>query len=182
MDPFLALLNSFSSNLSEIDLASIKFLCRDVIGKKKLESAQSARDLFSILMEQGQLSRHRVTFLESLLTAIKREDLLLQLKQFVEEGGGEVNAPGNEPDADEKPIKVISENVGREWKRLMRELDFTDVQMERVMAANPLNLREQFIQSLQEWQKCKGKNAKVTDLIQALRACKLNLVADIVEQ
>ncbi|XP_069713519.1 FAS-associated death domain protein [Phaenicophaeus curvirostris] len=185
MDPFLALLNSFSSNLSEGELGSLKFLCRGEIGKKKLESVQSARELFSILMEQGQLSRHKVTFLESLLTSIKREDLVLRLKQFVEEG--EVNAPDNEPDAHEKrrlkaAIKVISDNVGREWKQLMRELDFTDVQMERVMAANPQNLREQLVQSLREWQKCKGKDAKVTDLIQALRGCKMNLVADRVEQ
>ncbi|KFO70180.1 Protein FADD, partial [Cuculus canorus] len=180
MDPFLTLLNSFSSRLSEGELASLKFLCQDKIGKRKLESIQTARELFSILIEQRLLTRHDVTFLEELLTNIKRQDLVLQLKQFVEEG--EANAPDDEPDVHEKPIKVICDNVGREWKQLMRELDFSDVQMDRVIAANPQNLREQFVQSLREWQKSKGKDAKVTDLIQALRSCKMNLAADRVEQ
>ncbi|XP_009562868.2 FAS-associated death domain protein [Cuculus canorus] len=185
MDPFLTLLNSFSSRLSEGELASLKFLCQDKIGKRKLESIQTARELFSILIEQRLLTRHDVTFLEELLTNIKRQDLVLQLKQFVEEG--EANAPDDEPDVHEKrrlrvAIKVICDNVGREWKQLMRELDFSDVQMDRVIAANPQNLREQFIQSLREWQKSKGKDAKVTDLIQALRSCKMNLAADRVEQ
>ncbi|NXY45199.1 FADD protein, partial [Ceuthmochares aereus] len=180
MDPFLALLNSFSSSLTDGELASLKFLCRDKIGKGKLESMRSARELFSVLIELRLLTRHDVAFLEFLLTNIKREDLVLRLKKFVEEG--EVNAPDNEPDALEKPIKVICDNVGREWKQLMRELDFSDVKMDRVIAANPLNMREQFVQALREWQKCKGKDAKVTDLIKALRGCKMNLVADRVEQ
>lgn len=65
---------------------------------------------------------------------------------------------------------------------LMRKLDFSDVRMERIMVAKPNNLREQLFQSLREWQKWKGKDAKVADLIKALRDCNMNLVADIAEQ
>ncbi|NXN30989.1 FADD protein, partial [Nycticryphes semicollaris] len=180
MDPFLALLNSFSSFLSDSELAALKFLCRGEISKKKLESVQSGRDLFSILLEQQLIARDNVSFLEELLKNIKRRDLISQLKQFEEEG--EVGAPDEQADAHEKPIEVICDNIGKDWKMLMRKLEVSEVKLERVVAANPYNLREQLHQSLREWQKWKGRDAKVTDLIKALRACKMNLVADNVEQ
>ncbi|XP_009332814.1 PREDICTED: FAS-associated death domain protein, partial [Pygoscelis adeliae] len=155
------------------------------IGKRKLESVRSGGELFSILLEQQLIASGEVSFLEGLLESIKREDLVSQLKQFVEEG--EVNAPDDQPDVHEKRLlkaafEVICENVGRDWKILMRKLGFSEVKMERVVAANPFNLREQLAQSLREWQKWKGRDAKVTDLIKALRGCNMNLVADRVEQ
>ncbi|KFW09196.1 Protein FADD, partial [Fulmarus glacialis] len=176
MDPFLSLLHSFSSSLSDNELSSLKFLCRGKIGKRKLDGGE----LFSILLEQQLIASDKVSFLEDLLESIKREDLVSQLKQFVEEG--EVNAPDDQPDVHEKPIEVICENVGREWKMLMRKLGISEVQMDRIVAANPFNLQEQVVQSLRTWQKWKGKDAKVTDLIKALRGCNMNLVADRVEQ
>lgn len=65
---------------------------------------------------------------------------------------------------------------------LVRELELSDVQLDRIMAAHPYDMREQLVQSLREWQLCKGKDAKVTDLIDALRRCNMNLVADYVEK
>ncbi|NWR68301.1 FADD protein, partial [Centropus unirufus] len=180
MDPFRVMLHSIAARLSDDDVASLKFLCRDDVGKKKLESVRSAMDLFTILIEQRLITKENVDYLDVFLTARKREDLLLDLRRYVEER--EVGAPGDQPDAREKPVKVIGENVGKEWKQLMRELDFSDVKMDRIVAANPLNLREQLVQSLLEWQTWKGKDAKADDLIKALRNCKMNLVADRVEQ
>ncbi|KFO83725.1 Protein FADD, partial [Buceros rhinoceros silvestris] len=180
MDPFLTLLHTFSLSLSAAELSSLKFLCQDKIRKRRLESVQSGIELFTILLEQQDITRYDVTYLEELFKNIKREDLVSQLKQFAEEG--EVRAPGDQPDADEKPIRVICNNVGRQWKMLMRELEFSDVHMDRIVAAHPFDLREQLVQSLREWQSRKGRDAKVTDLIKALRCCNLNLVADLVEQ
>ncbi|XP_069660223.1 FAS-associated death domain protein [Haliaeetus albicilla] len=185
MDPFFTLLHSFSSSLSDNELSSLKFLCRGKIGKRKLEAVRSGSELFTILLEQQVITSDKVAFLEGLLKSIKREDLLSQLKQFVEEG--EVNDPDDEPDVHEKrlqkvAIEVICENVGRDWKMLIRKLGLSEVKMDRILAANPFNLREQLFQSLREWQKWKGKDAKVADLIKALRDCNMNLVADRVEQ
>ncbi|XP_025945155.1 FAS-associated death domain protein [Apteryx rowi] len=184
MDPFLTLLHSFSSSLSESELSDLKFLCQDKIGKRKLESVRSGRELFSLLLEQRAIAGDSVGFLQTMLRAIKREDLMVRLEQFVE--GGELNAT-DQPDVNEKrlqkaAIEVICENVGRDWKMLMRSLGFPEVKMDRIVAAYPFNLHEQLIQSLREWQKWKGKDAKVADLIKALRGCSMNLVADRVEQ
>ncbi|KAI6068315.1 FAS-associated death domain protein [Aix galericulata] len=185
MDPFLTLLHSFSLSLSAAELRDLKFLCRDKIGKRKLESVQSGAELFNFLLEQQVISSHDVDFLKTMLKVIKREDLITRLEHFVEEG--EANVPEDQPDVNEKrlqkvAIEVICENVGREWKMLMRKLGFSEVKMDRIIAANPLNLKEQLVQSLREWQKWKGKDAKVTDLIKGLRDCNMNLVADLVEQ
>ncbi|NWQ73946.1 FADD protein, partial [Columbina picui] len=180
MDPFFTLLHSFSLSLQEQELESLKFLCRPQIGKRKLELVQSGLGLFNLLMEQQLIGRDRLDFLEGLLRSIKREDLVSQLKQFVEDG--EVNAPGDQPDVHERPIEIICESVGKEWKMLVRKLGLSEVKMDRIIAAYPLNLREQLFQSLREWQKWKGKDAKVSDLIKALRGCHMNLVADKIEE
>ncbi|NXG46908.1 FADD protein, partial [Psilopogon haemacephalus] len=180
MDPFLSLLHSFSSSLTDRELSDMKFLCRHKIGKRKLEAVQSGDELFTILLEQQNMTREDVAFLEELLRNIKREDLLSRLTQFMDEG--EVMSPENQPDPHEKPMEVICDNVGRDWKMLIRKLDVSDVRMDRIVAANPRDLREQLLQSLREWQRWRGRDAKVADLIRALRGCNMNLVADKVEQ
>lgn len=105
MDPFFTLLHSFSSSLSDNELSSLKFLCRGKIGKRKLEAVRSGSELFTILLEQQVITSDEVAFLEGLLKSIKREDLVSQLKQFVEEG--EVNDPDDEPDLHEKRKWII---------------------------------------------------------------------------
>ncbi|NWY64417.1 FADD protein, partial [Erithacus rubecula] len=179
VNPLLSLLNSISSGLSDAELSEMKFLCRDKIGKRKLDEAQSGRELFSRLMEQQLIAQDSLEFLRRLLQHIRRDDLLSQVVHFEEEGP---HAPDNQPDGHEKPVKVICDNVGREWKKLMRELGMAEVKLDRIVAAHPYNLYEQLVQALREWQLWKGKDAKVADLIKALRNCNLNLVADQVEE
>ncbi|NXX28322.1 FADD protein, partial [Nicator chloris] len=178
VNPFLGLLHSISSRLSGTEVSDMKFLCRDIIRKRKLETVQSGRELFSLLMEQQVITNNNLEFLKKLLRSIDRGDLLSQVVQFEEE---EPHAPDDQPDEHEKPAAVICENVGREWKRLMRELGMPEVKLDRIEAAYPFKLYEQLVQALREWQKWKGKDAKVADLITALRGCNLNLVADRVE-
>ncbi|NWW23105.1 FADD protein, partial [Falcunculus frontatus] len=179
VDPFLSLLHSISSALSDAELSAMKFLCRDKIRKRKLEAVQSGRELFIILMEQQEMASDNLEFLRKLLQHIDRDDLVAQLVRFEEE---EPHAPEDQPDVREKPNAVICDNVGREWKKLMRELGMPEVKLDRIEAAHRFNLYEQLVQALREWQRWKGKDAKVADLIKALRGCNLNLVADMVEE
>ncbi|NXI25100.1 FADD protein, partial [Sterrhoptilus dennistouni] len=161
------------------ELSEMKFLCRDKIGKRKLDLAQSGQELFDILMEQQEITKDNLELLKKLLQHIKRRDLLSQVMQFEE---GEPQALEDQPDEHERSRDVICDNLGREWKRLMRELGMPEVKLDRIEEAYPRKLYEQLVQALREWQKWKGKDAKVADLIKALRACKLNFVADKVEE
>ncbi|NWI74995.1 FADD protein, partial [Dryoscopus gambensis] len=179
VDPFLSLLHSISSSLSDKELSDMKFLCCNKIKKRKLEAVQSGRELFSILMEQQEIARDNLGFLGKLLQGIERGDLVARVVQFEEE---EPHAPDDQPDVHEKPTAVICDNLGREWKKLMRELGMPEVKLDRIEAAHRYDLYEQLVQALREWQRWKGKDAKVADLIKALRGCSLNLVADRVEE
>ncbi|XP_067414326.1 FAS-associated death domain protein [Emydura macquarii macquarii] len=183
MDSFLSLLHSFSMSLSDSELSALKFLCREKIGKRKLESVKSGNDLFTILLEQREIAREKLDFLQCMIETIKREDLKMQLEEFIDGGQGEVV---DQLDVKEKrqqtlAFEVICENVGKNWKVLVRKLGISDTKIDRILTANPYNLQEQLMQSLREWQKLKGKEAKVADLLKALRDCRMNLVADKLE-
>ncbi|NWI88910.1 FADD protein, partial [Pitta sordida] len=184
LDPFLSLQHSIASGLSDAELGQMKFLCRDKVGKGKLESVRSALELLSILIEQQHITPGNLRFLRELLERLKRHDLVSQLNQFEEGGGGGAGpgAPDDHPDEREKSSDVICENIGKEWKKLMRELRMPDVLLDRIEADRRHSLYEQLVQGLREWQRWKGKDAKVDDLIKALRRCRLNLVADRVEE
>ncbi|NWH36563.1 FADD protein, partial [Chloropsis hardwickii] len=179
VDRFLSLHFSISSGLSVTEVDAMKFLCRDKITKRKLEAVRIGLELFSILMEKQLIAPNKLGFLKELLQHISRDDLLSLVVQFEE---GEPHAPDDQPDEHEKPVDVICANVGREWKKLMRELGLPEVKLDKVEAAYRYDLDEKLVQALWEWQRWKGKDAKVADLIRALRGCRLNLVADRIEE
>ncbi|NXS07132.1 FADD protein, partial [Neodrepanis coruscans] len=184
VNPFLSLQFSISSGLSDAELHEMKFLCGDRVGKARLESVRSGMDLFGILMERGLIAPDDLKYLKRLLEHLQRADLLLLVKRFEEEG--ELGDPAEQPDEHEKrllkvAVDVICENIGKEWKRLMRELGMSDVKLDRIEEAHRNDLYEKIVQGLRQWQKWKGKDAKVADLIRGLRGCSLNLVADLVE-
>ncbi|NXM76032.1 FADD protein, partial [Serilophus lunatus] len=180
VNPFLSLLLSVSSGVSDSELNAMKFLCRDKVGKRKLESVKSAMDLFSILLEKQEIAPDKLQFLRELLEPLHRDDLLSRVQQFEEEG--ELGAPGDQPDEHEKRRDVTCENVGRDWKKLLRRLGLSEAKLDRIEEAHRFDLYEKSVQGLREWQKWKGKEAKVDDLVKALRDCRLNLVADLVEE
>ncbi|NXL21189.1 FADD protein, partial [Setophaga kirtlandii] len=179
VDRFRSLLLSISSGLSAEELASMKFLCNDIIGKGKSETVRVGLGLFSLLMERRAIAPDNLGFLKMLLRDIRRGDLLALVEQFEQ---GELQAPEDQPDEHEKPFDVIRANVGRDWKKLMRELGLPEVKLDKVEAAYRYDLEEMVFQALREWQKWKGKDAKVADLITALQGCNLRLVADWVEE
>ncbi|NXP16665.1 FADD protein, partial [Scytalopus superciliaris] len=178
-----SLLQSVSAGLSEAELNDMTFLCGDKIPKRRREGMRSGLDLFDLLLERGYISEQDLRFLRTLLQHIRREDLLELVQSFEERG--HLADPGDEPDEHEKrtvATVVICKNLGREWKKLMRELGMSEVTLEKIERACPSDLSEQLLKGLWEWQKSRGKDAKVAELIVALRGCRLNLVADFVEK
>lgn len=82
MDPFLVLLHSVSAGLSSSELTELKFLCQSRVSKRKLERVQSGLDLFSVLLEQNEMSHENTVLLRELLVSLRRQDLLRRLDDF----------------------------------------------------------------------------------------------------
>ncbi|CAH6793424.1 Fadd [Phodopus roborovskii] len=179
MDSFLVLLHSLSSSLSSSDLMELKFLCRERVGKRKLERVQSGLDLFTVLLEQNDLDRTRTGLLRELLASLRRHDLLQRLDAF-EAGTAASAAPG---EADLRvAFDIVCDNVGRDWKRLARQLKLSDAKIDGIEERYPRSLSEQVREALRVWKFAEREKATVDGLVKALRACRLNLVADLVEE
>ncbi|XP_036618170.1 FAS-associated death domain protein [Trichosurus vulpecula] len=182
-DLFLAGLHHISSNLSRKELEDMKFLCKMKIGKRKLNEIEQAIDLFTCLMQQNLLSMGNTDFLISMLQSLKREDLIQELTNCVEK------RPSPEEQLDPKveaqlevAFNTLCDQVGRDWKRLVRRLGISQADIERIVYAQPHDLKEQFFQSLLHWKKTNGKEANVSTIEKALRDCNLNLTADILAE
>lgn len=77
---------------------------------------------------------------------------------------------------------IICDHVGKDWKRLARQLKLTDSRIDAIEVKYPRNLTEQVRESLRVWRRAARGHAEVSHLVQALRACRLNLVADLVQE
>ncbi|XP_057582004.1 FAS-associated death domain protein [Hippopotamus amphibius kiboko] len=179
MDPFLVLLHSVSAGLSNSELTELKFLCQSRVGKRKLERVQSGLDLFSVLLEQNELSAENTALLRELLASLRRQDLQQLLDDF--EAGAAGGASPEERDL-QAAFDIICDNVGKDWRRLARHLRVSDPKIDAIEEKYPRNLAEQVRESLRVWKKNQREDAAVSHLVGALRACRLNLVADLVEE
>ncbi|XP_025734358.1 FAS-associated death domain protein [Callorhinus ursinus] len=177
MDPFLVLLHSVSIGLSNDELTELKFLCRGRVGKRKLEGMQSGLDLFNVLLEQNELDSEHTELLRELLVSLRRQDLLQRLDSF--EAGAPARAPPEERDL-RAAFDIICDNVGKDWRRLARHLKVTDTKIDAIEEKYPRNLTEQVRESLRVWKSTKREDVTVSHLVRALRACQLNLVADLI--
>lgn len=81
MDPLT--FHEIDENLTSDDVAQLKFLCMDLIPKKRLETVRDAKDLFLRLEEQALLDDELLV--PELLITIGRLDLLAILKTSKEE-------------------------------------------------------------------------------------------------
>lgn len=179
MDPFLVLLHSVSAGLSSSELTQVKFLCRDRVSKRKLELAQSGLDLFAVLLEQNELSAEDTVLLRELLGSLRREDLLRHLDDFERGAAGGAAPEERELQA---AIEIICDNVGKDWKRLARHLRVSDIKIEAIEEKYPRSLAEQVRELLRVWKSSTQEDAAVSRLVEALRGCQLNVVADLIEE
>lgn len=81
MDP--QTFHEIDENLTSADVAQLKFLCMDLIPKKRLETVRDAKDLFLRLEEQALLDDKLLV--PELLITIGRLDLLVILETSKEE-------------------------------------------------------------------------------------------------
>lgn len=77
---------------------------------------------------------------------------------------------------------IVYDNVGRDWKRLARVLKLSEVKIDGIEERYPRSLSEQVRETLRVWKIVEREKATVSELVNALRICQLNLVADLVEE
>ncbi|KAF3833217.1 hypothetical protein F7725_026882 [Dissostichus mawsoni] len=156
-----SLLLYISNQLTDKQLEDLKFLCRDMLGKRELEKISSGVRFFQLLTERGKLGADNTDCLSRFLTEIHRQDLARDKLGIASE--------------------VIVENLGRNWRKLGRSLGLTEVKIDSVSTRHPTDLEETTRELLKEWRRSRGAQARTQELIQALRACMLNRTADQVE-
>ncbi|XP_040852311.1 caspase-10-like isoform X1 [Ochotona curzoniae] len=79
------LLLELDSQLGAQEVESLKFLCLDLVSKKKLEEADSALDIFELLLDYELVQEQNIFFLAELLYIIKQIKLLQHLGYSKEE-------------------------------------------------------------------------------------------------
>uniref|UniRef100_A0A8C1YNM7 FAS-associated death domain protein n=1 Tax=Cyprinus carpio TaxID=7962 RepID=A0A8C1YNM7_CYPCA len=181
---FRAMLLAISDKLTEDNLTSLKFLCTD-IGKKRLEKINKGIDLFECLIEKTTIGPDNTELLRELLIQIGQR-VLLEIIDDYERGATESRAAGVLDSKEREKIniatEVIVEHLGRKWLQFGRKLGLQHTQLEGIQEKHSRELEEQVRELIRQWMKMRRENARVEDLIKALRDCKQNLTADLVEK
>ncbi|XP_016140020.1 FAS-associated death domain protein isoform X2 [Sinocyclocheilus grahami] len=180
---FRAMLLAISDKLTEDNLTSLKFLCTD-IGKKRLEKINKGIDLFECMIEKTAIGPDNTALLRELLIQIGQR-VLLEIIDDYERGA--TGGPAGVLDAKEREkiniaTEVIVEHSGRKWLQFGRKLGLNHTQLEGIQEKHSRDLEEQVRELIRQWMKMKKENTRVEDLIKALRDCKQNLTADLVEK
>ncbi|XP_017275044.1 protein FADD [Kryptolebias marmoratus] len=178
MDPqqFNAVLLDISNRMSSDELDKLKFLVSDRVGKRDLERITTGHGLFEVLTQRRLLAPDITDYLSELLNQIHRPDLSDRLN-------GE--QPDDVPDPETVKLNIAAEvvaaNLSRNWRKLGRRLQVSDVKLESISRKHPTDLEETTLELLKEWRRSQGAEARTEELIRALRDCQLNLTADRVE-
>ncbi|KAM6943523.1 LOW QUALITY PROTEIN: FAS-associated death domain protein-like [Xenentodon cancila] len=174
---FNAVLLNISNDMKTDNLEKMKFLVRDHIGKRELESITTGHRLFQSLTERGLLGADNTDYLVDLLKNIKRSDLADKLNNFTSGFGH------SEPVPDEREIakleiatEVISQSLGKGWRKLGRRLRVNDVKLESISKRHPTDLEETTVELLRWRRFVELRPEQRTDT--ALRACQYNMTAD----
>ncbi|XP_069034036.1 FAS-associated death domain protein [Embiotoca jacksoni] len=198
---FNVVLLDISNQLTADQLKDIKFLVRDVVGKRELEKVDKGLRLFELLTERNKLAADNTDYLSGLLRQVHQHRLSDRLDSFTSGAPGApgptgptgpTGAPGptgptgTEPNEQERErldvaSEVVAANLGRSWRKLGRRLGVGDVKLESISQHHQLDLEEMALQLLKEWRRSRGGGATTHQLIQALRSCQFNLTADRVE-
>lgn len=81
----------------------------------------------------------------------------------------------------DRVIKELSKHIGRDWKRLARELGFLRTDIDAIEVKDRGDLREQIHGLFEGWKMREGRNASVEKLVTALRNAELQAVLDEME-
>lgn len=180
---FRAMLLDISNKLSEENVTSLKFLCTD-IGKKKLEKINRGIELFECLIERAAIGPNNTDLLRKLLNDIGQTVLLSIIEDYETHASRSPDDGLHEKEREKINIatEVIVEHLGKKWLQVGRKLGLQQTQLEGIQEKHSRDLEEQVRELIRLWMKIRREKARVEELIQALRNCKQNLTADLVEK
>lgn len=179
LDTFKAVLLQISQELKDDNLKNLKFLCSDCIGKKHLEKVNMGTELFQLLQEANKIAPGDTDFLCELLDTINRRDLGDKLRLMQ-------NNTSEQPDAEEQEkvkiaADVIVKHLGKDWRKYGRSLGLHEAKLDQIREKHPFNLEEQVMEVISEWKRVHKGDVKAEELVKALRSCRLNYTADLVQ-
>ncbi|XP_051561862.1 protein FADD [Myxocyprinus asiaticus] len=181
---FRAMLLAISDKLDKGNLDSLKFLCKENIGRKKLENINKGIDLFECLIEKAEIGPDNTEVLRRLLDHIGQKVLVHIIDNYERQATG---SPADLLDAKEQEkiniaTEVMVAQLGTRWLQVGRKLGLTTPKIEGIKEKHRYDLEEQVRELVTEWMKIRKDKARVQELIQALRDCRQNLTADLVEK
>uniref|UniRef100_A0A3Q0QX89 Fas (tnfrsf6)-associated via death domain n=1 Tax=Amphilophus citrinellus TaxID=61819 RepID=A0A3Q0QX89_AMPCI len=176
---FNKVLLEISNELSSSQLEQLKFLLRDKnFGKKVLENIDNGLKLFELMKERNYLAADKTELLSNLLKDINRQDLAEKINNFIIQPDPNYGLDEAEEEKLKTATEVIAENLGKNWRKLGRKLGLTETRLDSISTRHPSDLQETAMELLKEWRKDQRADAQVKKLIDALRACQMNLTAD----
>lgn len=171
---FRKLLGSLSDGLGSQNLRELKNLCYDNIGEQKREQVSDGLALFNVLLEQELITREKPQYLCVLLDEIGRKDLSSKVQDYIKSLAVEEVEPDTALyELDFSHLKVISAEVGKDWKMLARHLRLDEITIQSIHSENGGNLHEASLQALLRWQSLSGDNATPQALKKALTDMRL---------
>lgn len=174
---FNARLLVISDSLTAEQLDRLKFLSHDVIGKGALEKCDTGFKLFDLLKQRVRLGPDKTDYLCGLLSDINRQDLCEKLLG----SSGDRRLTVDQRDQMDRAAEVLSESLGRNWRKLGRKLGLSEVRLESISQKHPHSLEDTAVELVREWRRRSQDRATLDALIKALRDCALNLSADTLE-
>ncbi|KAH9505255.1 hypothetical protein Btru_059065 [Bulinus truncatus] len=200
---FRAMIVLLKTKITDSELDSMKFLCKDFIPGRIRDGLDNPLKLFEALEERNKLSATNLSFLKDLLrTACNKREDVLQIVDNFERGNARANMcerrntrVNNQhihlaTDFDARPTQesglkevfgVLENSLGREALHFLRRLGIEDDVLERLRADFPRDTKEVIHRALRHWEDVERPNADVNRIKEALKKENRNDLVDKIE-
>ncbi|XP_070545507.1 FAS-associated death domain protein-like [Ptychodera flava] len=191
------------------EFEKIKFMCF-FIPRSRREEIKSTLQLIEEMEFSDYLSVDDTSFLKDCLEEINRKDLVRIVEGYEDVRVGPVTAVQHQstsvsrvngstvlpskqnkgPIAQETPegtdlteeFEYLRNNLGRDWRTLARKFHLSETDIDAITYNHSRDLKEQSTQAMYLWKKNLGVRADRKSLVETLRKCRLNYLADHVEE
>jgi FAS-associated death domain protein len=186
---FRSMLIDIGERIVKNELDTMKYYCRDFVPMGRLETIESAINLWEALEEKGKLGPRNIEFLRELVgKALNRVDLLGRIAEYDKLHLGGTNSIQTEVHQQDncfidpglqQQVNFVAERVNiKKWRPLARTLRLLDSDIDCLSQQHPTDVREQIRRALLLWMCRFGDQATRVVLHEALKQCQMKLIAD----